>query len=67
MLVLTRKPGQSIMIGDDVVITVQGVNGKQVSVGVHAPQDLPVHREEIYHKIQSEKSDDSRSDKPKDG
>jgi carbon storage regulator len=55
MLILTRRIGETIIIGDDVHITVLGVNGNQVRVGVNAPKETPVHREEIYHKIQREK------------
>lgn len=52
MLVLTRKPNQSIIIGDDIKITVVEVRGEQVRLGITAPKDIPVHRQEIYEAIQ---------------
>jgi len=52
MLVLSRRVGESLMIGDEVTITVLGVNGNQVRIGINAPKDVPVHREEIYQRIQ---------------
>lgn len=55
MLILTRKVGESLMIGDDVSIIVLGVKGNQVRIGVDAPKSVTVHREEIYNKIQDEK------------
>ena len=55
MLILTRKSGEKIRIGDDIVVMITGVNGTQVKVGVDAPKEVAVHREEIYKKIQSEK------------
>tara|TARA_R110002074_G_scaffold228259_2_gene400022 strand:- start:231584 stop:231769 length:186 start_codon:yes stop_codon:yes gene_type:complete len=55
MLILTRKVGESLIIGDDVSIIVLGVKGNQVRIGVDAPQSISVHREEIYNKIQDEK------------
>ncbi len=54
MLILTRRVGESVMIGDDVTITVLGVKGNQVRIGVNAPKDVAVHREEIYERIQKE-------------
>ena len=56
MLVLSRFDGQSLMIGDDVVITVLGVKGNQVRIGIDAPKSIEVHREEIYNRIQKEKN-----------
>lgn len=56
MLVLTRKWGQSIIIGDDIVCTVLGVNGNQVRLGIKAPQELSVNREEIHQRILAEKN-----------
>lgn len=55
MLILTRRVGESIMIGDDVSVTVLGVKGNQVRVGVNAPKATEVHREEIYERIQIER------------
>lgn len=55
MLILTRNISESIVIGDDVVVCVLGVKGNQVRLGVDAPKDIPVHREEIYDRIQNEK------------
>lgn len=56
MLILTRRVGETLVIGDDVTITVLGVRGNQVRVGVNAPKDVAVHREEIYQRIQDEKT-----------
>jgi carbon storage regulator len=55
MLILTRRVGESLIIGDDVVVNVLGVKGNQVRIVVDAPQDVTVHREEIYDRIQAEK------------
>jgi carbon storage regulator len=54
MLILTRRAGETVMIGSDVTITVLGVKGNQVRIGINAPKDVAVHREEIYERIQSE-------------
>ena len=55
MLILTRRVGETLNIGDNVQVTVLGVKGNQVRIGVNAPKDVPVHREEIYQRIQKEK------------
>lgn len=54
MLILTRRVSETLMIGDDVSVTVLGVKGNQVRIGVNAPKDVSVHREEIYEKIKQE-------------
>ena len=55
MLILTRRVGETLVIGDDIRITVLGTRGNQVRMGVNAPKNVAVHREEIYQRIQSEK------------
>jgi carbon storage regulator len=62
MLILTRRIGESLMIGDNINVTVLGVRGNQVRIGVNAPKDVSVHREEIYEKIQMEKGGAAPSD-----
>jgi carbon storage regulator len=61
MLILTRRVGETVMIGNDVTVTVLGVKGNQVRIGVNAPKDVAVHREEIYERIKREEDGDTQS------
>ncbi len=65
MLILTRRVGEALMIGDDISVTVLGVKGGQVRVGVNAPRDVVVHREEIYERIRDEENVTQRRAMPK--
>jgi carbon storage regulator len=67
MLILTRRVGEAIMIGNDVTVTVLGVKGNQVRVGVNAPRDVAVHREEIFERIKHEELDGSPGRPAKSG
>ncbi len=67
MLILTRRVGETLMIGEQISVTVLGVKGNQVRIGINAPQDVAVHREEIYERIQRENHSDGgvEADEPK--
>ena len=56
MLILTRKVNETLMVGDDVSVTVLGIKGGQIRIGINAPRDIPVHRQEVYEKILQERN-----------
>jgi carbon storage regulator len=62
MLILTRRVGETVMIGNDVTVTVLGVKGNQVRVGINAPKNVAVHREEIYERIKREQQGESQGE-----
>jgi carbon storage regulator len=64
MLILTRRVGETLMVGDEVTVTVLGVKGNQVRIGVNAPKEVSEHREEIYMRIQAEKGNSGNASIP---
>ncbi|MES9855956.1 MAG: carbon storage regulator CsrA [Sedimenticola sp.] len=66
MLILTRRVGETLMIGDEVTVTVLGVKGNQVRIGVNAPRDVTVHREEIYERIKREQQQQQEQESAED-
>lgn len=67
MLILTRRLNETVMIGDDVTVTVLGVKGGQVRIGINAPKDVAVHREEVYERIKNEQQSMLRTASPTPG
>ncbi|MEL7312523.1 MAG: carbon storage regulator CsrA [Pseudomonadota bacterium] len=61
MLILTRRVGETVVIGEDVSVTVLGVKGNQIRLGINAPKDVSVHRQEIFDRIQNESTDDGQA------
>lgn len=61
MLILTRRIGETLMVNDNIKVTVLAINGSQVKIGIQAPADVAVHREEIYLRIQSEQSNTTQT------
>ncbi len=66
MLILSRRTGESFMIGDNIRITILNARGSQVRIGIDAPKDTPVHREEIYQRMQSGQADSTHATEPGD-
>ncbi|AOH57112.1 carbon storage regulator CsrA [Peribacillus muralis] len=62
MLVLTRKPNEAIMIGDDIEITILSIEGEQIKLGINAPKNVEIHRKEIYLSIQQENSEATQTE-----
>jgi carbon storage regulator len=58
MLILTRKVNESLRVGDDVIVTVLGIKSGQIRIGINAPRDIEVHRQEVYERIQNEQRGD---------
>lgn len=67
MLILTRRVGETVMIGNEVTVTVLGVKGNQVRLGINAPKDVAVHREEIFERIKAERTDGDSNAAPGNG
>ena len=67
MLILTRRVGESLMIGDEINVTVLGIRGNQVRIGVNAPKEVAVHREEIYERIKQEQTGADAAPSPETG
>lgn len=63
MLILTRRPGERIKVGEQIDLTILDVRGSQVRIGINAPEDIIIHREEIYQKIKATSSNDDESNK----